>query len=92
MSKNGHALLSPSSAHRWINCPGSVGLIKDIPEVMSEYALEGSAAHILAQYCLEDKNDAAKHVGRMYAVKEIDAYLIEKEMADYVQVYLNSVS
>lgn len=27
-----HALLSPSAAERWINCPASVFLNKDIPD------------------------------------------------------------
>lgn len=86
-----HALLSPSSASRWLACPASVGLSKDIPDVRSKYSTEGTAAHLVASYCLEDKNDAVKHVGKMYAVDDIDAYLIEEEMASYVQVYLDYV-
>ena len=79
---NGHALYSPSSAHRWLECFGSVALTKYIPDVMSPYALEGSAAHTLAKICLEEKNDAVKHVGKMYAVDEVDAYLIDAAGGD----------
>jgi len=43
-----HALLSASSAERWINCPGSVALCKDIPRTSSKYADEGTRAHDLA--------------------------------------------
>lgn len=50
MSK--HALLSPSSAHRWCNCPGSVALTKDLPNVSSPYAEEGTRAHRLAELAL----------------------------------------
>ena len=49
-----HALLAPSSAHRWIECPGSVVLSKDIPETTSEYAEEGTFAHAVAAHCLNN--------------------------------------
>lgn len=48
-----HALLSPSSAHRWLVCPGSVVLTKDLPEQQSAYAEEGSRAHELAADALQ---------------------------------------
>ena len=86
-----HALLSPSSASRWLNCPGSVALTRDLPDVQSEYSLEGTCAHTLAQYCFQDKNDAVKHVGKSNAVEDVDAYRIEPDMADYVQMYLDFV-
>lgn len=45
-----HAILSPSSAARWINCPGSVKLSEQVPPApSSEYAEEGTAAHALAE-------------------------------------------
>lgn len=44
-----HALLSASSAHRWLNCPGSVALTKDMPDTTSDYAEEGRLAHALAE-------------------------------------------
>ena len=44
-----HALLSPSAAERWINCPASVFLNKDIPDEGSVYADEGTAAHTIME-------------------------------------------
>ncbi len=50
-----HALLSPSSSHRWLKCPASVALSKDMPDETSEYAEEGTKAHRLAElYCLKE--------------------------------------
>lgn len=47
-----HALLSPSAAHRWTRCPGSVVLEKDMPESSSAYADEGTQAHEIAAQML----------------------------------------
>ena len=48
-----HALLSASSAHRWISCPPSALLSKKFDDVSSSFAQEGTDAHALAQYKLE---------------------------------------
>ena len=40
-----HALLSASSAHRWLHCTGSPLLEKDFPDSTSVYAQEGTLAH-----------------------------------------------
>lgn len=44
-----HALLSPSSAHRWLNCTVSAYLERQFPDGKSESADEGTAAHDLAE-------------------------------------------
>lgn len=43
-----HALLSPSSAHRWLNCTASPRLEEGIEDKGSDFAAEGSLAHA---YC-----------------------------------------
>ena len=44
-----HALLSPSSAHRWLNCPLAPRLEAQLPEKPSEYAREGTIAHSICE-------------------------------------------
>lgn len=44
-----HALLSASSASRWINCPPSARLCEAIPEEPSKYAEEGTLAHQMCE-------------------------------------------
>jgi len=44
-----HALLSASSAHRWLTCTPSARLEKTLPETRSEYADEGRLAHAIAE-------------------------------------------
>jgi hypothetical protein len=47
-----HAQLSPSSAVRWMVCPGSVELCKDLPDSSSSHADDGTAAHELGEKIL----------------------------------------
>lgn len=83
-----HAKMSPSSAHRWVCCPGSVVLEADCPDTPSEDAALGTAAHLLAAQCLETGHDAAAYLG---ASVEVDGYPVDHEMAEAVQVYLDYV-
>lgn len=48
-----HALLSASSAHRWLHCTGSPLLEKDFPDSTSVYAQEGTLAHELCELKLK---------------------------------------
>ena len=45
-----HAVLSASSSKRWLNCPPSAKLNAEIPDITTEYAKEGTDAHELAEY------------------------------------------
>lgn len=49
MPPGAHAILSASSAHRWINCPPSARLEQQFPNRSSPAAAEGSAAHALGE-------------------------------------------
>lgn len=48
-----HAIMSASSAHRWLNCTPSVKLCETFEDNPSEYAAEGTEAHELCEYKLK---------------------------------------
>lgn len=85
-----HARLSPSSASRWMTCPGSVPLEGGYHDESSEFASEGTAAHELAAMALTDGNDAVAYLDR---VIEADGrkFTVDHDMASYVQDYIDYV-
>jgi hypothetical protein len=93
-----HAKLSPSSAHRWFACAGSVRMSEGMPNESGVFAAEGTAAHGLAAYCLEHGFDAVRFLdgvsGPDGPVEDAEAdketlFDIDDEMVDAVQTYLD---
>lgn len=86
-----HSPLGASAAERWMNCPGSVALLKNLnlpPSDEPDYRAEGTQAHALLEWCLRapggaDAWEAADltHNGKPYT----------SEMMDSVQVFLDTV-
>lgn len=82
-----HSPLGASSAERWMNCPGSVELLKhlQLPETDEpDYRRDGTAAHEMAAYCLRQGFEAWECLGQRF--NGVEATL---EITDGVQVYLD---
>jgi hypothetical protein len=87
-SKRAHAKLSPSSAHRWFQCPGSINASVGIEQKSSDFADEGTAAPELAQWCLQEGAAAVDFPFEHVAVNN-KKYEVTEEMADGVQLYVD---
>ena len=84
-----HARLGASNAHRWLICPGSVEAEKGMADTTSWHATEGSAAHELAEACLDNGGSPFDWVG--YPMIEYNAVTVTNEMANAVQQYIDYV-
>ena len=76
-----HALLSASSAHRWLHCPPSARLSENIEDTGSDYALEGTCAHSLCEYKLR------KTLGQKVTNPAEDLPFFDQAMDDYTSDY-----
>lgn len=84
-----HSPLGASSAERWMSCPGSVSLLKELklPETDEpDYRREGTAMHHAASHCLEYEKDTWEITGATFYDTVID-----EEMAQHIQTYLDWV-
>lgn len=77
-----HAKWSPSSAYRFIRCPGSVLLCEDVPERQAEFwTAEGSVAHTVRELCLTLGMDPEDFVGTTMASDGFKVQ-VDEDMAD----------
>lgn len=86
-----HAVLSPSGAHRWMTCPGSVVLEAGRPDNGNAYSEEGTAAHAVAAMVLTEGRPASAYVGRRIEVGPHRTVECTADMAAAVQHYVDSV-
>ena len=83
-----HSVLGASSSHRWIHCPASVAMSQKVPSPpSSSYAMEGTAAHELAELSLTKKVHPRKFKG-----KKICGFVVTEEMIEAVEVYVNLIT
>lgn len=94
VKEDDHSPLGPSSAERWINCPGSVAATRGIVDTGSDFALEGTAAHGLSEHCRKTNLSAQDFLGWTMRVQTGETYRdfpVTQEMVDAVTEYIDWV-
>lgn len=90
-----HAILSPSSAKRWINCTPSALLAEAAGSKSSVYADEGTLAHEIAEYALtkylEGEYDPIIDDAVPLKDEHLENPLFGVDMADYIRDYCEFV-
>lgn len=81
-----HALLSPSSAHRWLHCTASPLLERDVEDTGSAFAEEGTLAHA---YCAKKLKDflSQPHDEEDGEIEQLCEQYHTGEMDEYTDVY-----
>lgn len=92
--KRDHALLSASSAHRWLACTPSAKMEEQFPDTTSEAAREGTLAHELAELKLRNyfyTTDFGKRKLNAAIKKLQKEELWQEEMMGYTDLYLDYI-
>lgn len=88
-----HALLSPSSAHRWLNCPLAPRLEAQLPEQTSEYAREGTVAHSVCEAAAKKHFKKIKAAEYNKAIKKLKTNeLWDDEMLRTAETYVEHLA
>lgn len=88
-----HALLSPSSAHRWLNCPLAPRLEATLPEKPSEYAQEGTVAHSVCEIAAKKHFKKVKAAEYNKVIKKLKAHALwDDEMLRTAETYVEHLS
>jgi hypothetical protein len=85
-----HFPFSASASKRWTECHRSYQLCKGRENKSTFFAKEGTAAHELGERCLLNGANAEDYLGQVIQV-EGDDFKVDYDMADAVQVYLDTV-
>ena len=93
-SHRAHSIIGASGYDRWSRCPGSVRLQR-VAEAhgmgsSSSFAKEGTVAHEVAAECIENARDTWEAIGQQIEV-EGETYTVDAEMAEAVQVWVDTV-
>ena len=85
-----HALLSASSAHRWLACPPSAVAAEAYEDTGSEYAAEGTMAHEVAEIVVS--GNIRPETGRDGFAPDVTQEMLEhaRGYRDYIQEQIKS--
>lgn len=87
MSDEYHALASPSSSAKWLNCMNSLAMEIGQPEGDTGAADLGADKHELLALCLEFKQDAMTYEGHILK----KGHTVNKELAADVQTVIDNI-
>lgn len=97
-----HSYWSASKFESLMLCPGKIVLEDGAPDNTNAYAAEGTAAHQVLTWALQEERPAAAYIGRQIHLDSrgkpcepadaVYAYAVDDEMAEHVQVCIDYVN
>lgn len=91
-----HSLFAPSGAEARLLCVGKLAMEKGLPDISSEYADEGTAAHTVGSTALIEEKNATDYLGWKLKVQgsrnsPVREFTNDESMAGFVQTYIDTV-
>jgi len=80
-----HSTWSASKFESIMLCPGKIVLEQGLPDNTNAYAAEGTAAHQVLTWALQEGKPASAYIGRLIMVEEF-SFEVDQDMAEHVQV------
>lgn len=104
MTEAAHSYWSASKFESIMLCPGKLVMEQGKPDNTSEYAAEGTAAHLVLTWALQENAPASKYIGRTICLDangrvippgddtaSVFEFTVDEEMAEHVQHALDYV-
>lgn len=88
-----HSELGASKSYRWLNCPGSVALTREMDSKRGPEAQLGTNAHSVGELCLRNGDDPMDFIGHGLITQESggEMFSVDRDMALAVKVYVDEV-
>jgi len=87
-----HAKLSPSSAHRWMRCPGAIREEANYPETTNDAAIDGTHSHTLLEHCLKNPTIQPDDLIGVTLSDHYGEFEVDQESMDRVRVALTYIN
>jgi len=96
MSEEAHHPFGPSASEIWINCAAAIKAQAGVADTENEYAAHGTAAHVLADWCLQNDKRPEEYPHKTITLKRRDGgedwvFPVDEEMIQAVTTYLDIV-
>lgn len=85
-----HSTWSASKFESIMLCPGKIVLEQGLPDNTNAYAAEGTAAHQVLTWALQEDRPASAYIGRVIEVEGF-TFEVDQDMAEHVQVCIDYV-
>ncbi|MFZ9370273.1 MAG: DUF2800 domain-containing protein [Limnohabitans sp.] len=83
-----HSTWSASKFESIMLCPGKIVLEQGLPDNTNAYAAEGTAAHQVLTWALQEDRQASAYIGRVIEVEGF-TFEVDQDMAEHVQVCID---
>lgn len=86
-----HAVIQPSSAHRWVNCPGSIQAEATMPNLRTDASDEGDAIHEIAAEMLRSRAQSPNKLPDEIPPVASNGVVLTDDLIEVARMYVDDV-